>query len=574
MDGPPVEEATHPVNAGQIENLILAIEDLRRRVDALERRFESARLLPEPAREPPSVLPAPALPAPSIEATASEFSPGLLAGLGRVLLGLAGAYLLRAITDANVVPRLAGTLAGVLYASVWLVAARRRRPDNRWVAPLQGLTASAILAPLLWEATIRFHTLTPSAAAAILSGFIILGQIFARRNDLSPVAGITALAGSATAVALIIATLDPMPFFAALAIAAASVEYGACHDRVSGARWIVALAVDFCAFLLAYLVTRPQGLPEGYAPIPVAAVFAIQWALVAVYLASTIVRTLAHGLAMRWFEMGQLVTIVALAIGSTLQWAHGTGAAVLAVGAGCLAAGAASYAASAIAQARRLHRDYHAYATFALLFALIGSNLLLTALPLATVWSALALTIAWFGERWRKNVLRVHSAVYLAAAALASGLMSWSPPAASGALLGMSSALLYILMVWKRAGKTPPWPERIPSATAAALLCWSLVAVTTGSALASRLPAPLNSTLRTVVISGLAIVLAWLGSRWRLKELVWLLYPWMAFGAIKLILEDFGRGESATLFVSLLVYGAALIALPHLLQRARPGAAP
>ena len=50
----------------------------------------------------------------------------------------------------------------------------------------------------------------------------------------------------------------------------------------------------------------------------------------------------------------------------------------------------------------------------------------------------------------------------------------------------------------------------------------------------------------------MAIVLAWLGSRWRLKELVWLLYPWMAFGAIKLILEDFGQGQPATLFVSLL----------------------
>lgn len=570
MDGPPVEEANHQVNAGQIENLIQAIEELQRRVEALERRRESSPLPPEPGWELPPVLP---VRVPLTETTAGEFSSGLMAGLGRMLLGLAGAYLLRAVTDANVVPHLAGTLAGVLYASLWLVSARRSRRDNRWVAPLQGLTASAILAPLLWEATIRFHTLPPSAAAAILSGFVILGQIFAWRNDLSPVAGITALAGTATAVALIIATLDPMPFFAALAVATAVVEYGACRDRVLGTRWIIALAVDFCAFLLVYLVTRPQGLPEGYAPIPVAALFAIQWALVAVYLASTIVRTLAHRLAMRWFEMGQLVSIVALAIGGTLQWTHGTGGAVLAVGAGCLAAGAASYAASAIAQTRRLDRDYYAYATFAVLLVLIGSRLLLTGLPLARLWSALALTIAFFGERWRKDVLRVHSAVYLVAAALASGLMNWSPPAAAGALLGLSSALLYILMVWKRSGKTPPWPERIPAAIAAALLCWSLVAVTTGSALASRLPAPLTSTLRTVAISSLAIVLAWIGTRWRWKELVWLLYPWMAFGAINLILEDFGRGESATLFVSLLVYGAALIALPHLLQRAKPEAA-
>jgi hypothetical protein len=41
----------------------------------------------------------------------------------------------------------------------------------------------------------------------------------------------------------------------------------------------------------------------------------------------------------------------------------------------------------------------------------------------------------------------------------------------------------------------------------------------------------------------------------------------MLFGAVKLAAEDFQQGRSATLFLSLLVYGGTLIALPRLLKR-------
>ncbi len=560
MDGPPVEETTY-----QIEELTLAIQDLRRRVEALELRSQSVGLPAEFSSE---------LHTPGIEPSAGEVSSRLLVGLGQVLLGIAGAYLLRAITEASLLPHLAGTLIGVLYACGWLMASRRPSLANRWVASLPGLTASAILGPLLWEATIRFHTLTPSAAAAILAGFIVLGQTLAWRRDLSALAGIVALAGSATAVALIVATLNPLPFSVAVAIAAVSVEYVACRDRALGARWIIALAADFCAFLLVYLLTRPQGLPEGYAPIPLPAVLAFQWALVAVFLASAAIRTLARGLGIGWFEIGQLVTIVVLAIGSTLRLMPGTGAAALVVGAGCLAAAAACYGISGMAHTRGLDRNYHAYATFAILLALVGSGLLATGLPLAVLCSSLALLTTWFGERRGRNMLRVHGALYFAAAAVTSGLLNWPPPAASAALVGISAALAYLLILWLRPAKALSWPERAPSVIVTGLLCWSLVGLATGSGITSRLSLPLSSILRTVVISGVAIALAWLGSRWRLRELIWLLYPWMAFGAIKLILEDFGLGQSATLFVSLFVYGATLIALPRLLRRAKPTSVP
>ena len=75
------------------------------------------------------------------------------------------------------------------------------------------------------------------------------------------------------------------------------------------------------------------------------------------------------------------------------------------------------------------------------------------------------------------------------------------------------------------------------------------------------------STVRTVVLSIVALTLAWFGSSKNLRELIWILFPWMLFGAVKLAAEDFERGRSATLFLSLLVYGGTLIVLPRLLKR-------
>ena len=86
---------------------------------------------------------------PAEPAPLPEVSSGLLAQLGRLLLGLAGAYLLRAITEAGILPELTGTLLGLLYAGGWLVASIRTAASNRLSLALEGMTASAIAAPLL-----------------------------------------------------------------------------------------------------------------------------------------------------------------------------------------------------------------------------------------------------------------------------------------------------------------------------------------------------------------------------------------------------------------------------------------
>jgi hypothetical protein len=562
MNGPPTEIETR-----QLAELIQAIDDLRRRVAALESQS----------------LPATASVAPPME-FATTLSPpdstGLLATLGRLLLGIAGAYLLRAITEAALLPQLAGTLAGLVYAAAWLVSAARVTSANRLVAAFEALTAALIACPLVWEATIRFHTLTPAGAAAALALFIILGQVVAWRRDRDVIAGVAVFAGSATALVLMVATLNPVPFAMAVLVAAATIEYGAFRDHALPLRWMIALTADFCGFLLIYVATRPQGLPDGYAPAPIPLVIAIQIALAAIYAASTLARTLGRGLPIAWFEIAQVAISIALAIACGLRVAHGSG--LVAMSAVCLAVGVCGYVV-AFGIKTIPGRSFHAYAVFGVLMVSFGCLLIFPTMILTTLWCILGLAATAFGEYTRFNTLRMHGAFYLVAAAAASGLLAYStgtmtgdfyqgtpPLTAPGVVCAISAALAYGLVLRLRRSRLPLSMERVPAAILAALACWSMVGLIAGWMTATGLDASLMSTLRTGLIASAAIGLAWFGSRRNLRELIWILYPWMIFGSLKLFAEDFRQGRPVTLFLSLLLYGGTLIALPRLLRRAPP----
>ncbi|HYL35191.1 MAG TPA: hypothetical protein VEV17_04700 [Bryobacteraceae bacterium] len=555
MRGHPPAEQTH-----QIEELILAVEDLRRRVAALEQ----GAVTPAPAQTDELSLAA---------AVASpDVSSGLLAALGRLLLGIAGAYLLRAITEAGIVPPLTGALAGFAYAAAWLVATIRIPAANRLSVATHGMTAACIVAPLLWETTARFHTLSPARAAVALALFVILGQALAWRSDRSALAGVTAFAGGGTAIALIIATLDPVPFALALAACAVVVECGAWSDRALSWRWIMALAADFCALLLVYLVTRPQGVPEGYASVPVLAAGGLLVTLLAVYVASAAMRTLLRGIAITWFEISQIAAVAVLAIAGALRLSHGTGMAVMIAGAICLALGAGCYLAAFTGLARKPSRNFHAYATFALALSLAGSVLLLSGGRNAALWSLLAVAAAWLGARGRGNTLQMHGAIYLMAASAASGLWSGHVESALGwsaIACAIATALSYSALLSVPRVRAKDWIERVPAFLIAAVLCWSVLAIATGVMLRAGLEAMAANTLRTILIAFIAVALAWSGRHWRLSELIWLLFPWMIFGAAKLATEEFRLGHPGALSLSLLVYGGTLIALPRLLRRNR-----
>jgi len=121
---------------------------------------------------------------------------------------------------------------------------------------------------------------------------------------------------------------------------------------------------------------------------------------------------------------------------------------------------------------------------------------------------------------------------------------------------------------------------RVPRLAIASVLVWStagwLVTV-----LAAALPHATNrgidagalATVRTSVLAAAALALASAGRSERFRESGWLLYPVLAAGGLKLLVEDLPRSQPATLFIALAAYGGALIVAPRL-ARARTSDVP
>jgi hypothetical protein len=76
--------------------------------------------------------------------------------------------------------------------------------------------------------------------------------------------------------------------------------------------------------------------------------------------------------------------------------------------------------------------------------------------------------------------------------------------------------------------------------------------------------------VRTGTLAATALTLAWIGRTTRLTEATWLVYPTLAAGAVKLLMEDFPKSSAAALFVALATYGGALILAPRLLRKRDP----
>src|SRR5689334_18320464 len=96
--------------------------------------------------------------------------PHFLALAGRTLVVLGGAYLLRALTESNLLTKSAGVGLGILYGAPWLLLASRAAARGFALdAFAHALTAALIGYPLVWEATLRFNVVSPAQATALLA---------------------------------------------------------------------------------------------------------------------------------------------------------------------------------------------------------------------------------------------------------------------------------------------------------------------------------------------------------------------------------------------------------------------
>ena len=150
---------------GTLELLSTRVDELEKRVHALEHPDESR----SPAAKPVIALASEA----SVGELGSLQTANIFPILGRAMLGIAGAYVLRAVAEAGLMPRVVVAAVAIAYAFAWLVWAARASRVSGFVPLIYAGTSTLILAPMLWEITLHFHVFTPMVTAGVLTGFVI-----------------------------------------------------------------------------------------------------------------------------------------------------------------------------------------------------------------------------------------------------------------------------------------------------------------------------------------------------------------------------------------------------------------
>lgn len=501
---------------------------------------------------------------------------------GRTLVVLAGAFLLRALTDAGVLAPAAGVLTGMGYACAWLVMADRAGAQGRWTsASVHGLAFALIALPLLFEATVKYRLWPASAAAGVLAGIVTIALAGAWRRRLRGLAWIATLGSLALAPALMAATGRLAPFAAVLVlIGVATLWAGYVLDWV-GLRWPAALVTDLTVLLLSARSVTPRSLDT-----PAEALVA-QVGLLALYLGSFAVRTLLLNRDVIPFEVTQSAAVLAVGLGGAAYVTRMTGVGAVPLGLVSLALGAGCYlvAIAFVERRQRRRKNFHFYTAAAFVFTVTGTALLFAPAPRGLVWSALALVAAAGGRGLASLTLKAHAAAYTIAAAGAGGWLAhvahglgapFAPPWPSVStydLVGLAAAVATTGIV-VQAGPGP-YPTRLSRIPGVVLLAASTggvlgtVVAWAAGAIAGDGPPSLGvvATLRTATLVGASLGLALAGRSPRVPEAGWLVAPLLVVAGVKLVLEDLRASRPATLFAAFALYGAALILAPRLRRR-------
>ena len=566
-------------NATEFEQITARLRDLERRVAALEVRPLTSGSSQSQEAEPFST----ALQRPEPPATWRGFPPvempsGAVPVLGKAVLGIAGAYLLRAIAEWGAIPKLPVLISAIVYAAVWMAWAIRTHDRARFASATYGVTSALILAPLLWESTVRFQVIPPIFTAVVLVVFTLLSLTLSWRRQLQLIPWVAIVAVVITALALIIAAHDLVPLTATLLAVAAITEIAACLEHRLSLRGLPAVAADFAVWLLVDVMTSGEGVPEGYHPTSPLTICILCFALLAVYGGSIAVRNFGRRRRLSVFEIVQGVLVFALATFGILRATQGSAASALGIFFLILSAafywGALAYFADeSSSRNRRVSAAWAAGLLLAGSFLVFSVNVQVPFLCLA----ASAGTFLY--SRTRKFSLGLHASLYLAAAAAVSSLPAFVGRALAGSVPSAPGWSVWIVAV--AALVCYLVGSGVPEDRSTRRLLWVVPAVLVGFASAAivvvaisgiaagrmELPPSRLSVIRTIVNCVLALALGFAGSRGKHVELRWVAYAAVAFGTLKLLLEDLRFGNAASLVVSLLCYGSVLILLPRLTRR-------
>jgi hypothetical protein len=557
-----------------MDDLPDALERLATRLEMLERRV--AVLEHSSAAPSPALLPdAPVTPAAQVtEALPFSQSSSLFSVMGKAMLGIAGAYVLRAVAESSSLPKLAVAAVAIGYALMWLVWAARSKAEEKLANTVYSCTSAVILAPLLWELTLRFKVLDAAATAGVLSGFVIAAFGVAFRRKHAPVLWVANITAAVVALGLAIATHDLAPFLFALLLMVLCCEIAARCGLDLNQRPLVAAITDLGTWGLIFIYSGPPAARAGYPEVGAFKLIAPACLLFALYAASIVVKTLVQKRQISTFETGQTLVAFLLAACTLLYFAPTAGAPVLA--ALCLVLSAASYAAVFMFFAGEgQRRNYHVFASWSA--ALLPAGCLLCLAPpwFAVCMGVAAIAATVLGARLNRTTLQVHGLVYLTAAAIASGLPAYAfralagtlpaAPARTACLAAVCAIVCYGTAKPADAESAQRLLHLVPAAIAVCGLAALLVQGLLGLLTLLLVPDVYHvAFIRTLITCALALLLAYSGPRWGRMELNWIAWTTLVFVAAKLLFEDLRHGNLVFIAGSIFLFAVTLMAVPRL----------
>jgi hypothetical protein len=571
-----------PVDAELLEARIADLADvvtrLSARVEALERAGQPGRRTGAQAALDRSARPY--RPSPGEGAFSAAEATRVLSLGGRSFLVLAGAFVLRAVTEGGTVPAWMGVALGFAYAGVWMVMADRAgKAGQQLSAAFHAVSVVIIGFPLLIEATNRFKLFSPVGSAVVLAALTGAALLLAARRNLQSLAWVVSLGGMATALWLMATAKVIVPgalYLVALSTAVLWIGYVRDWTAI---RWPVALVADLVVLVVA-MKAGDRATNEG----PLSAML-VQLSMVAIFMGSVGVRTILRGRKVVPFEIAQSAGVIAVGIGGAVFVAVRSGMGQAGFGVISLLLGAASYAVGVSFLRRKtvIRENFWFYSSVAVVFVVAGTALLFPEPIRSIVWCVLAVVLAVMAPRRGSQTLAGHAGVYALAAALASGLLgqalrallvggeiAWRPGVAPLAAIAALAAAAWL------GGRVAR--ERVPERILPAVVDLVLAVGVAGTVSAWLAPlvagtGPAASpgalaTLRTVSLSVVAVGCAWAGRMPRLAEAAWLAYPLLALTGLKMLLEDLKHGRPATLVLAFACFGLALILVPRIRARA------
>ncbi|MBU1674717.1 DUF2339 domain-containing protein, partial [bacterium] len=541
-------------------------------------------------------LPAPGAPELAVDVPASP--PGLqLPAVGSSLLMLAGAFLLRAVTDAGMLSSVVGVSLGLAYILVLLyLTDRDARRGQRMRANLFGAATVLVAYPFIWETTTKLDLLPAMGSAAVTVLITTLALGVALRHRLEAPAWIVLLAAVVVCSGLYWTTDTTLLFLAVLvALGVATVWLAYLRDW-RGPQWLVAIVVNVLVFLTVILAAHPVEQATGRPTPAPGGALSLALALPVVYLASFSWRTLVQRRGAGVFEILQSLGCIMAGYVGAIHLLRAAGRSTAALGWATLIAAVAGYAVAFILVRGRQGRglNFFYYAWLGLVLTFIGTALVVSGPWLPYLWAGLGVAAAITGGIFDRWTLRLHCASYLIGAAVVAGLANrifeafvarrtptWVDPTVAGPIVWILAAVCYTLLVAAQRGRAVPGWRRVPRFLVAtlALIGAGILCVTALSVWSiGAVPGPAGaivSVVRTAVLSAVTVLLAALGRRPLLVELSWFVNPLLVLIGLKVLLEDLRRGTPVSLFFGFACFGIALIVAPRLrLRRADAGPEP